>query len=67
MSVILTEDCVMRADGTFVCWDRDEQAFYALKKTNIAAEDITQREMAELIKKIGKPNKKKGYCAGSKL
>ena len=55
MGVVLSEDCVMRKDGTFVCWDRSAQKCYALKKTDLTADDLTKEEWLELVKVISKP------------
>jgi hypothetical protein len=57
MGVILTEDCIQRADGTYVCWDRDDNVCYALKKQTLSANDVTPIEWEELMKKLVKPSK----------
>jgi len=55
MGVIITEDCITRPDGTLICWDRDAQQCYALKKTELTTDELSKDEWLELVKRVGKP------------
>ena len=55
MAIIRDEDCIVRADGTLVCWDRDEECLLLLDKKKITAADVSKEELLELTKLMGRP------------
>jgi len=57
MGVIVSEDCIARPDGTLICWDRDAQRCYALKKTELAPDELTKDDLLELMKRVGSSKK----------
>jgi hypothetical protein len=55
MSIVRDEDCIVRQDGTLVCWDREEGCFLLLNKQKITTADLSKDELAELVALMGKP------------
>jgi hypothetical protein len=55
MGLTITEDCIIRKDGTIVCWDRAAQRLCAMKKIDFDAGELTKEEWLELVKRLGKP------------
>ena len=54
MAVIKDEDCIVREDGTLICWDREEECLLLLNKQKITAADVSKEELLELAKLMGK-------------
>jgi len=55
MAIIKDEDCIVREDGTLICWDRDEECLLLLDKKIITTADVSKEELLELTKLMGKP------------
>jgi len=58
MSIIKEKDCIKRADGTFVCYDREDKCFYILNKKKVPLADLSKEELAKLVALIGSAGEK---------
>jgi len=52
MGVIVEKDCVLREDGTLICYDKEDGCYYKLKKTVVRPTELTDDELLALMKKI---------------
>lgn len=57
MSVVLHEDCVKRADGTYVCWDDSCQSYRIISTKKVPASALTTDELSGLVKLMAKKNR----------
>lgn len=49
MGINVEKDCVMKADGTYVCFDTDQEAFYQFKRLKMT--DVSEKDIAEIMRK----------------
>jgi hypothetical protein len=49
MGIDVEKDCVVRPDGTHVCFDQEKEAFYQFKRLSMS--DVNEKDVAEIMRK----------------
>jgi len=55
MAVKVERDCITKADGSMICWDREKGKLYVLNKREVSFGDVPDEELARLIKRLTSP------------
>ena len=50
MSIIKDDDCIIRSDGSLLCFDAQENKIILFKKQVVTGDDVSKAEMMELLK-----------------
>jgi len=54
MAIIKDEDCIRRNDGSYVCWDREQDKLIFMQKREGSFEELTAEETKKLMTIVGK-------------
>ena len=54
MAIIKDEDCIRRKDGSYVCWDREQDKLIFMQKREGTFEELSAEETKELMTIVGK-------------
>jgi len=57
MGAIDEKDCVVKPDGTLICYDTEDKCYYLLKKTVVKPSDLSDEDILALTDKLANRNK----------
>ena len=49
MGIDVEKDCIVRPDGTHVCFDQEKEAFYQFKKLPMS--EVSEKDIAAIMRK----------------
>jgi len=49
MGIDVEKDCIVRSDGTHICFDQEREAFYQFKKLPMS--EVSEKDIAEIMRK----------------
>jgi len=52
MGVIVEKDCVLKPDGTLICYDTEDKCYYLLKKTVVKPSELSDEDILALTDKL---------------
>ena len=54
MAIVKDEDCIRRKDGSYACWDREQEKLIFMQKREGSFEELSLEETRELMIIVGK-------------
>jgi len=52
MGVIVEKYCILRSDGTLICYDKEDKCYYELKKKVVRPTELSDDELLALMDKL---------------